>query len=138
MQGNINVNSVHSPCLCLSTYPFPISTLSKIIIFILGAPRARVFFISHCNLLSRVDWHAGFMSFIALLTCNPIWFISQSLHTLMIPACVIGTPGRSRDTAGRSPRLQFKGYGAEGVVFRAPLDPLLHDESPPAFFFNSL
>ena len=40
--GNISVNSVQSPCLRLSTYPFPISTLSKIIIFILRAPRPRV------------------------------------------------------------------------------------------------
>lgn len=45
------------------------------------------FFISYHNLLSHVDWHAGFMSFIALLTCNPIWFISQSLNTLVIPGC---------------------------------------------------
>lgn len=54
------------------------------------------FFISHCNLLSHVDWHTGFMSFIALLTCNPIWVVSQSLYTLMISASVIEPPGRSK------------------------------------------
>lgn len=60
-------------------------------LFILGASRAWVFsfwpffylfiFISHHDLLSHVDWHTGFMSFIAVLTCSPIWFISQSLST---------------------------------------------------------
>lgn len=114
MQGNISVNSVQSPCLRLSTYPFPISTLSKIIIFILRAPCAQGFFISHCNLLSHVDWHAGFMSFIALLTCNPIWFISQSLYTLAIPASVIEPPGRSKDTAGHLPAAEVQRLRSQG------------------------
>lgn len=110
MQGNISVNSVQSPCLRLSTYPFPISSLSKIIIFILRAPCAPffifLFLISHCKLLSHVDWYAGFMSFTAVVTCNPVWFISQSRHTPVIPATVIEPPvGRSADTESPGSRL---------------------------------
>lgn len=117
-----SLNSAQSPCLRLSTYPFPISPLSKIIIFILGASRGWFFsslFISHRNLLSHVDWHAGFMSFIALLTCNPIRFISQCLDTppwSLLP--LSRPPSRSEDTAGHP--LQFKGWEAEGVILWEP------------------
>lgn len=73
MHRKISVTGGSSPGPRLSAYPFPTSTLSKIIIFILGAPREIRFFIlfSHFNLLSRVDWHPGFISFIAVPSTQP-------------------------------------------------------------------
>lgn len=44
LQENITVSNVQSPSSHLSTYPFPISTLSKIIIFILAASCAQFFY----------------------------------------------------------------------------------------------
>lgn len=103
MQRNISLNSVQSPCLCLSTYPFPISTLSKIIISILGASRTLFFFFfkSNYNLLSHVDLHTGFMSFVTFLTCNPLQFISQPLHTFVIPVSFFVLPWVLQRYCGR-------------------------------------
>lgn len=73
MHRKISVTAGSSPGPRLSAYPFPTSTLSKIIIFILGAPREIRFFIlfSHFNLLSHVDWHPGFMPFITVPNTQP-------------------------------------------------------------------
>ena len=62
---------------------------------------------------------------------HAIWFISQSLLTLVIPASLIEPPGRSKDTAGRSLRLQFKHYEPEGLIFGASHNLLLQEERPP-------
>lgn len=101
-------------------------------------PSPSFFFISHYSLLSHVDWHAGFMSFIALLTCSPIWFISQSLHTLVIPAFVIEPPGRSEDTAGHftvAAVQRLRCQGSHCGAFSGPASPALKATACP---FNSM
>lgn len=135
MQGNISVNSVQSPCLRLSTYPFPISTLSKIIISILGGPCAELFIISHCNLLSHVNWHIGFMSFIAIPNMQPnMVYFSISLHPCDPSFCyqvLLATTKILQDFCSSCIVQRLRHQRCHLVILGAFLDLLFQDERVP-------
>lgn len=58
----------------LINLPFSHSHLIKNNYLYCRGPSPPGFFIPHYNPLSHVDWHAGFISFIALLTCYMLYF----------------------------------------------------------------
>lgn len=104
LQENITVSNIQSPSLHLSSYPFPISTLSKIIIFILAASCAQFFlFCFHtiavisCLLTHQLDVIYRHPN----VRPNAVYF-SISIRPPEHRHCYRAPPGFHHDTSGHS------------------------------------